>query len=278
MEKFKQDIKLAARQGLVDLVGFAARDRFETLNPQKNPFSLFPKGETLIMIGRRITRGTLRGVEEGINLGDYGMFGKSWLADEFVAQSTYGLVQFIERAGWEAMPVVPGSRQAVSGVAEPVTPDFKYAAVACGLGEIGLSGELLTPRFGPRQRFAMIITDAKMTSDPLLDRKVCTRCGRCLAICPLHAYDREKTSDIVICGKTMQIAPCNLDLCGICKNGAEGKEQTDRLAALCVRTCVDELDKARILDQTFETGFRKRQAWGKNEFGEAVDIAEGGQK
>ncbi len=278
MLQLKQEIRQAAQAALADMVGFAGRERFAQLAPEKNPFTLFPSGQTVILIGRRITRGTLRGVEEGINTGDYGSFGKSWLADEFIAETAYELAAFVERAGYEAMPVVPEKQLAVTDVGQTVTPDFKYAAVACGLGEIGLGGEVLTPRFGPRQRFAMIITEAKLADDPLLDKPVCTQCGRCLAICPLAAFDSEKIENIEICGKVMPVAACDLRQCAICKNGAvKDSNGVDRLAALCVRTCVDELDKAKVLDNTFATTFRKRQAWGKNEFGEAVEIVEGGQ-
>jgi ferredoxin len=278
MLQFKQEIQQAAKTALADLIGFAGRDRFTGLAPDKNPFSLFPDGQTIILIARRITRGTLRGVEEGINFGDYNMFGKGWLADEFVSRTAYDLVTFIERAGYEAMPIVPEKQVAIPGVAGAVNPDFKYAAVACGLGEIGMGGEVLTPRFGPRQRFAMIITDAKLPEDPLLDKPVCTRCGRCISICPLQALDGDKIETVSICGVEMPVAVCDLEQCAICKNGAiPGRDSVDRLAALCVRTCVDELERAKALDNNFETSFRKRQAWGKNEFGEVVEVVEGGQ-
>jgi epoxyqueuosine reductase QueG len=278
MLQFKQEIRQAAQDALADLVGFAGRERFAQLAPDKNPFTLFPSGQTVILIGRRITRGTLRGVEEGVNSGDYGSFGKSWLADEFISATAYELATFIERAGYEAMPVVPEKQLAVPDVGQSVTPDFRYAAVACGLGEIGLGGEVLTPRFGPRQRFAMIITEAKLADDPVLTDPVCTQCGRCLAICPLNAFDSEKIENVEICGKVMPVAACDWSQCAICKNGAvTDSNGTDRLAALCVRTCVDELDQAGVLENVFATSFRKRQAWGKNEFGEAVEVVEGGQ-
>lgn len=278
MLQFKQEIQQAAKTALADLIGFAGRGRFADLAPDKNPFTLFPGGQTIILIARRITRGTLRGVEEGINFGDYSMFGKGWLADEFVSRTAYDLVTFIERAGYEAMPIVPEKQVAIPGVAGAVNPDFRYAAVACGLGEIGMGGEVLTPRFGPRQRFAMIITDAKLPEDPLLDKPVCTRCGRCISICPLQALNGEKIETVSICGVGMPVAACDLNQCAICKNGAiPGRDSVDRLAALCVRTCVDELERAKVLDNIFETSFRKRQAWGKNEFGEVVEVVEGGQ-
>lgn len=279
MQSFKQAVQRAAKDALVDMIGFAGRSRFDDLLPDKNPFTLFSEAKTAILIARRITRGTLRGVEEGINFGDYSLFGKNWLSDEFIAQSAYDVATFIERAGYEAMPIVPEKQVAVSGVGQSVFPDFKYAAVACGLGEIGLCGEVLTPRFGPRQRLAMILTDAEIPEDPIFEGSICTQCGRCIEICPLHAFHDHQAEQITICGKTMQVAVCDNELCGICKNGAiTNHDGVDRLAALCVRTCIDELDQEKVLMNTFETNFRKRPAWGKNEFGEAVEVVEGGQK
>lgn len=282
MEQFKQQIRQAAGEAFADLVGFAGRDRFEALEKDRNPFSLFPQGKTAILLARRITRGTLRGVEEGINFGDYGMFGRSWLAEEFIAQTVYSVASFIERAGWEAMPVTPGAKAGIAGLGGPCDPDFAWAAVACGIGELGLSGEILTPRFGPRQRFALILTDAELPSDPMLERAVCTRCGRCAAVCPLGALDAQRARAVDICGRRMTVAACDAALCAKCGNGAArdtaSPGQVDRLAALCTRTCVQALEEAGALENRFEQGFRRRPAWGKNEFGEPVEIAGGGGK
>ena len=107
MSSFKQEVKDFAKKIGVDLIGFASKDRFEGLAPHLNPFTIFPEGNTVILLGRRITRGTLRGVEEGSNFGDYGLFGYSWLEDGFISQSCYDLVRFIEDHGWEAVPIFP---------------------------------------------------------------------------------------------------------------------------------------------------------------------------
>ncbi len=87
MEQLKQAILKQAGESWVDLIGFAARDRFDALDGAANPFSLFPEGKAAIMIGRRITRGALRGVEEGTNLADYSMFGQSWLNDTLISMT-----------------------------------------------------------------------------------------------------------------------------------------------------------------------------------------------
>ncbi len=279
MDNLKQDIIHYAKSNLVDLIGFAGRDRFINLTAAYNPFSLFPNGETVIMIGRRITRGSLRGVEEGTNLADYGMFGLSWLNDEFLAQSTYDLAQFIERCGWEAMPVLPecGSKHERTDRSGTATlPDFDYAAVACGLAEIGLNGQVLTKEFGPRQRFHMLITNARLANDPLLDEPVCDQCGLCASICPLQAIDVGQVKDQIICGKRMRIARCDENICRICSNGVHGCDNAqgmpDRTAMLCSRTCIEHLNQANAIRNHFYHAFRRRPGWGKDADGRSIPI------
>jgi epoxyqueuosine reductase QueG len=138
--------------------------------------------------------------------------------------------------------------------------------VACGIAEIGMNGIVLTPQFGSRQRFHMIITDAELPESPLLDTPVCTKCGKCAASCPLGAIDMEHMEEITICGKTMQVAKINYDLCRTCKNGAcvnrmYAPSKPDRIPALCNRTCLCELEEAGVLKNSFERPFRKRDAW-----------------
>jgi len=284
----KNNIKDFAGKAGIDLLGFAAKDRFIGLDARYNPFSIFPEGETVILIGRRITRGTLRGTEEGSNFGDYRMFGSSWLEDNFLAQSCYDLTCFIENSGYEAVPVFPNPKEsygmgapvAAGRPAPNVAPDFDYAAVACGLGEIGLNGEFLSYRFGPRQRFQMIITDAKLTSDPIPDKKICDKCGRCAKICPLDAIALEKTEEIIICGKNMAVAKINYSMCKRCANGANGNRlhggaKPDRKAALCSRTCMINLEEKNLIDNTFENPFRTSPAWGRDAFDQNIKVEEG---
>ncbi len=62
---------------------------------------------------------------------------------------------------------------------------FRIAAVACGLGEIGWSKMLLTPEFGPLQRVAFLFTDAELEYDEMYNGEpLCRRCGACVRECP----------------------------------------------------------------------------------------------
>ncbi|MDD5603539.1 MAG: hypothetical protein PHG48_05565, partial [Eubacteriales bacterium] len=79
----RDEVRAYAHRKMADLVSFASRERFEGLDPRYNPLSIFPEANTVILLGRRINRGSLRGIEEGTNFGDYGSFGYRWLDDEF---------------------------------------------------------------------------------------------------------------------------------------------------------------------------------------------------
>lgn len=273
-----KDLELLIKESMakegIDILGFASKSRFEGVDAQINPFSIFPEGKTVIMLGKRICRGSLRGVEEGTNFGDYKLFGQNWLEDEFLSLACYNLVRVLEDQGWEAVPIFPNPSEirpsgvsVANGRPEPnVFPDFTYAAVACGVAEIGLGGLVLTPKFGSRQRFHMIITDAELPETPLLEKSVCDKCGKCAAACPLGAIDTQNTKTVDICGKVMEVATVDLDKCRICKNGAcpnrfASYATPDRVAALCNRTCLCHLEEISALENSFQNTFRKRDAW-----------------
>ena len=284
MNELMKKIEACVKREGIDLIGFAPKSRFDALAPEHNPFSIFPEGKTVILLGKRICRGSLRGVEEGTNFGDYNLFGSSWLEDEFLAIACYGLTNTLEDEGWEAVPIFPNPTEiAPTGVsvgngkpAPNVFPDFDYAAVACGLAEFGECGILLTERFGSRQRFHMIITDAELEPTPLLEKKICDGCGKCAKICPLGAISETETEEIDVCGKKMVVRKIDYDKCKVCKNGAKpnrlaASARPDRMAALCTRTCLCHLEEEGILSNRFENSFRKRDAWALDAFGRSVN-------
>lgn len=65
----------------------------------------------------------------------------------------------------------------------------RHAATRAGLGEFGYNNLVLTPQFGPRQRFNSIITDAELVPDPLITEPICLRerCMLCLKACDMDA-------------------------------------------------------------------------------------------
>ncbi len=274
MKKLMDSINETVKREGIDLIGFAPKSRFDGVRPENNPFSIFPEGKTVIMVGKRICRGSLRGVEEGTNFGDYNLFGNKWLEDEFLSIACYGLTNTLEDNGWEAVPVFPNPCElapmgvsVAEGRPEPnVLPDFDYAAVACGLCEIGINGIALSKKFGARQRFHMIITDAELEPTPLMTESVCDGCMECAKACPYGAISTTEFEERNIAGKTVKVAKIDYEKCKECKNGAvknrfSPKARPDRMAAICNRTCMVCLEEKKRVGNLFENKFRTGSAW-----------------
>ena len=268
------ELKELARRFGADLVGIAPLARFEALPPEKHPAQIFPECKSVIVLGRRILRGALRGVEEGTNFDStYAMFGFRWLEDNFLSKTTYDLTCAIEARGFEAVPLfgytaegMPTGRPVMPGKPSPnVIVDLDFAAQAAGLGEVGLGDFFITPEYGTRQRFALILTDADLEPDPVSDKHICGDCGLCAKACPFGAIATDKPRTVGVPGHTMQAATVDFALCRACPNGAMRApghgSRPDRIAAACGRACVAQLEGKGKLKQTFAHPFRKRAPW-----------------
>ena len=68
---------------------------------------------------------------------------------------------------------------------------FKYAAKRAGLGVYGKSGLLITPQYGPRVRFCLVLTNALLQADPPIEIDFCRGCQVCTRLCPGKAITEE---------------------------------------------------------------------------------------
>lgn len=253
-----EDVKRFAKEIRIDLLGIADIGRFRDLPLEHNPLSIFPEAESVIVVGRRINRGALRGIEEGTQFSNYFIYGRDWLNNRILAMSTFKLSEFLEDNGWEAVPI-PNLPPEIPPLGIPVREgqpapnvmiDVEDAAVRAGLGEIGHCGFFLTPQFGPRQRFQLILTDLKLEPDPIFTGKICDY-PLCQGFCPLGAIGPDGI---------------NYERCSTCKNGASSNPyhysgKPDRLGAICARSCLDFLERKGLIQNIFQNPFRKRPAW-----------------
>lgn len=279
-----QDVKEWAKSFGADLVGIASPEYFEEIPAENNPRSIYPEYKSVIVIARRILRGSLRGVEEGTNFGStYGSFGFIWLEDNFLSKTTYDLTCRLEENNVEAVPLFGyqdldmsyGIPVADGKPAPNVIVDSNYAAHAAGLAEYGLGDIMLTDEFGPRQRFAVILTDAELEPDTPKKRSLCIECTACLNGCPLAAINPEKLTKKGAPGFEMPVAEVNMDICMNCDNGAASGRgrgnHRDRQAAACTRACIVQLEKSKKLKNNFINKFRKRTPWARDETGRAIN-------
>ncbi len=75
----------------------------------------------------------------------------------------------------------------------------RHAAVAAGLGELGLNNMFICPEYGIRVRLGSVITDAPLVADPL-DKigEVCTQCEACTGACAdPDVFGQRRTYELV---------------------------------------------------------------------------------
>lgn len=282
-----KELKEAARKAGADLVGIASIDRFSTLPADRHPSSVFPECKSVVVIAKRILRGSLRGVEEGTNFAStYQFFGYHALEDNFLAQTTYDLTRWIEERSFESVPMFcyypEGMPKGVAVSPDKPAPnvivDFEFAAQAAGLAELGLGNLLITKEYGTRQRFAMIFTDAELEADPVFEKSLCGDCRACADACPLKAIDTSKTWKFGVKGHEMDVATVDFKVCAACQNGAAktaGRgDRPDRIAAACARTCLARLENSKKCSNQFVNQFRKRKPWAVDAFKRPVEPGE----
>jgi epoxyqueuosine reductase QueG len=106
----------------------------------------------------------------------------------------------------------------------------KLAAHLAGLGWIGKSCLLITPQYGPRVRWATVLTDAPLETGRPMDNR-CGDCQECVEICPVKAFTGRHFNSS---------EPRDLRFrAHLCKNYTDERAQTfgEGICGLCVYVC-----------------------------------------
>jgi epoxyqueuosine reductase QueG len=121
----------------------------------------------------------------------------------------------------------------------------RHAATRAGLGEFGYNNLVLTPQFGPRQRFNSIITDAELTPDPLVTEPICLRdeCRLCLDACIMDCVTPRDDPEVTDYRSAEKIdrdtifidTPARTDPT-LCRRRREGRPDSP-VRGDCVRVC-----------------------------------------
>ena len=284
------DVKAKAKECGADLVGIAPMSRWEGVDKQKDPRYIFPGAKSMIVLAFRIPRGSLRGIEEGTHFLNYQAMGYAALNQIYGPMVLWSLTQFMEDHGYEAVPManvnggeavnpVTGmfrkgwSRPVRPGLPYPdVSPDFRVAAYLAGLGEFGWSRVFLTPEFGPRQRFAIMLTDADLEPDPIFEGHICDRCKLCVRNCHGHAISMTESVKVTIAGHEVEWGKLDEMACEHGLAGGQDRElnpfeqpyprqygygRAVEGACGCVRACMIHLEQRKKLKCDFRNPCRK---------------------
>ena len=301
----RQKIIDAAKLLKVDYVGFGSVERF-----QNEPvLRIFDRTKTVICLGFRVLRGSFRGIEEGITYHHYCTTGIETIEETVMPMALLKLSGIIEDAGFLAVP--QKNNQLITADPEDTNPEITYediyrglahevqmnyatSAVLCGIGEIGLSGKVLTDENGPFQRFCFILTDAELEESPLMQPHICDGCKECIRSCPGHAISEDGKLDNWQCaayynGASMENNPFmppdafqdlpnrEAIVTGNAKlTPGEARAVIDRTfyyppikhgyvgsicGRACDRACYVHLERKGVLTRKFNEEFRKREPW-----------------
>ncbi|NLX58809.1 MAG: hypothetical protein GXY74_06945 [Phycisphaerae bacterium] len=159
-----------------------------------------PEGRTLIVLGVELPQRVveLAGAQEAECGAAYQYAHYQAIREAFWA--AHDLASRLAALGHEAVPLVdldPESRDRYCNYISRL-PDMRAQAPfasAAGLGPIGKSGLLMTPRFGPRQRLAFVVTSATLRlAAEVSGASPCPEgCAACAAACPVQALSATKT-------------------------------------------------------------------------------------
>jgi len=213
----KSQIKNLAQSLGMPLCGVSNIDRLKTSDKGKHPCDILPGCKSVIVIGARLLDGIIqanfRAFEEGkYNLkGLYGVYGYSMLPNFALTYACYSIAQYIEaNSNAVATPLSTGPLQ------NGLQISIRHAAVAAGLAEFGYMGIVLTPEYGPRNRFGVILTTMEIEPDPLLPGNLCNNCGICVKVCPsgaLAAPGEIQPAHVEIGEKTYEYVQVDIPRC-----------------------------------------------------------------
>lgn len=304
MNQLKEKIIEALKKSAADLICFGRADRMRDPAVKK----IFPEAKSVICVAFRQLRGTRRGIEEGTVYYQYSTSVET-VEEVMIPGALLRGCAILEEAGFEALPqrrfqlvmqqeddtnFEVAYDEIYRGRKAETILDFEKCAEDCGLGEIGLSGSILTDDFGPNQRWGFILTDAELPPDEPAKPHLCDHCGECVKACPGHALESSGKRNSWQCAayykganrsknpflppdifaddpERLKIIAGEADL-----TPEKAREVIDQIhsyppikhamvASMCGRACDTacyvHLEEKGVLKRKFNTPFRKRPVW-----------------
>ncbi|MCL2409788.1 MAG: 4Fe-4S binding protein [Oscillospiraceae bacterium] len=206
----------------MEMVGISGVGRFAESPEGKNPDEILPGCKSVIVIGTSLLDGIVqvnfRAFEEGRRdlKGLYGTYGYATLPNFALTYACYAIGKYIE-TNTDAIATPLSTGPMTNGV----QISLRHAAVVAGLGVFGWSGLLLSPEYGPRNRFGVILTTLEIEEDPMYDGpSLCTPefCGVCVKVCPTNALTKvgeEPSNRCSIDGRDIHYARTDFAKCSI---------------------------------------------------------------
>jgi epoxyqueuosine reductase QueG len=181
------------------------------------PQSIFPAARSVIVIGLPVSLPVL---ESSPSIWYRELYST---VNALLDQYTYRLSNFLNEKGYPSVFVPRDGYMGIKALLKNPVAFFshRHAAYLAGLGNFGTNNMLLTPEYGPRVRFGSVFTAAELPTDPLMKEELCTRCMRCVKMCPAQALDQDDypqglTNKKSCSAHSAELNQKGISPCGIC--------------------------------------------------------------
>ena len=185
------------------------------------PQDYLPGVKSVISLGVKVIDAILQTAPSGIYSKHYDTLNVK------LNSGAYELARQLEKQGFEsiAFPETDSCaifREQYDKGYTGFVPCFNHlaAAVAAGLGRMGACGVVLTPEYGPRQRWITVITKAELPFNKPLPQEICRKkkgeeCFKCAGACLIKAIS-EKGTEVRRCWKNWDSLRDKGLACGLC--------------------------------------------------------------
>ena len=177
-EQLTRDLRSYVEEQGIDLFGIADVDIVnEKARPGRTPRDMYPSAKALMIVGFGLTDPFTRG---WVRSGNSGKFYSLALLE--LERRCWLIKRFLRQRGYRCF-----GGEAYGGGLFSTGLRFGEIAQSCGMGYIGNSNALVTPKFGPRINMVCLATDAPLVTVRVNPEKLCGDCKACQKACPTGA-------------------------------------------------------------------------------------------
>ncbi len=173
----------------VDVLGVGGLEKWSATPCGEKVLRLLPSARSVVVLGMEIYAEVLdaRGPERSAGTTPLNEILSRHLdyLDLRLSGAMHDLAQASRQAGFRTLPLPPGGCPEDGRFLAPVL-SYTEAAEVAGLGHVGMNGRIVTTQFGPRVRFAVLLTEAEFPSTAEAEGG-CRGCNTCVSKCPSHA-------------------------------------------------------------------------------------------
>lgn len=180
----------------VELLGVASVNASKELKKQAD--ALLPGAKSVVVLGKEVFKEVVDQLQVGKEVGEAAPADFMGPHSEFLGgrltKAVYDLASILREEGYRCFPLPSIGTPVDQRFLSPIF-SFKQAAVLAGVGSLGWHTMVITPEYGPRQRFACLLTDAPMEPSPASKKNSCLQCNACVQICPVGALQKPKKGE-----------------------------------------------------------------------------------